>query len=84
VFDGEVTQVFTIAGSNKTVIIKHGMYRTVYSNLSKVTVKVGQKVKTKDNIGTIYSDPEDGDKTELYFQVWKDRNIHNPENWLAK
>ncbi len=84
VFDGEVTQVFTIAGSNKTVIIKHGMYRTVYSNLSKVTVKVGQKVKTKDNIGTIYSDPEDGNKTELYFQVWKDRNINNPENWLAK
>jgi septal ring factor EnvC (AmiA/AmiB activator) len=49
-----------------------------------VNVKVGQKVKTKDNIGTIYSDPEDGNKTELYFQVWKDRNIHNPENWLAK
>ena len=84
VFDGEVTQVFTIAGSNKTVISKHGLYRTVYSNLTKVNVKVGQKVKTKDNIGTIYSDPEDGDKTELYFQVWKDRNIHNPENWLAK
>lgn len=84
VFEGEVTQVFTIAGSNKTVIIKHGLYRTVYSNLTKVNVKVGQKVKTKDNIGTIYSDPEDGDKTELYFQVWKDRNIHNPENWLAK
>ena len=84
VFDGEVTQVFTIAGSNKTVIIKHGLYRTVYSNLTKVNVKVGQEVKTKDNIGTIYSDPEDGDKTELYFQVWKDRNIHNPENWLAK
>ncbi len=84
VFDGEVTQVFTIAGSNKTVIIKHGMYRTVYSNLSKVTVKVGQKVKIKDNIGTIYSDPEDGNKTELYFQVWKDKNINNPENWLAK
>ena len=84
VFEGEVTQVFTIAGSNKTVIIKHGMYRTVYSNLTKVNVKVGQKVNTKDNIGTIYSDSEDGDKTELYFQVWKDRNIHNPENWLAK
>ena len=84
VFEGEVTQVFTIAGSNKTVIIKHGIYRTVYSNLTKVNVKVGQKVKTKDNIGTIYSDPEDGDKTELYFQVWKDKNIHNPENWLSK
>ena len=84
VFEGEVTQIFTIAGSNKTVIVKHGLYRTVYSNLIKVNVKVGDKVKTKDNIGIIYSDPEDGDKTELYFQVWKDRNIHNPENWLAK
>ena len=84
VFEGEVTQVFTIAGSNKTVIVKHGLYRTVYSNLTKVNVKVGQKIKTKDNIGTIYSDPEDGDKTELYFQVWKDKNIHNPENWLSK
>lgn len=84
VFDGEVTQIFTIAGSNKTVIVKHGLYRTVYSNLTKVNVKVGQKIKTKDNIGTIYSDPEDGDKTELYFQVWKDKNIHNPENWLSK
>ena len=84
VFDGEVTQVFTIAGSNKTVIVKHGLYRTVYSNLIKVNVKAGDKIKTKDTIGTIYSDPEDGDKTELYFQVWKDKNIHNPENWLAK
>lgn len=84
VFDGEVTQIFTIAGSNKTVIVKHGLYRTVYSNLIKVNVKVGDKLKTKDNIGTIYSDPEDGDKTELYFQVWKDKNIHNPENWLSK
>lgn len=84
VFDGEVTQTFSIAGSNKTVIIKHGIYRTVYSNLSKVNVKVGDKVKVKQEIGTIYSDPEDGDKTELYFQVWKDRNLHNPENWLAK
>ena len=84
VFEGEVTQIFTIAGSNKTVIVKHGLYRTVYSNLIKVNVKVGDKVKTKDTIGTIYSDPEDGDKTELYFQVWKDKNIHNPENWLSK
>lgn len=84
VFDGEVTQCFSIPGSNNAVIIKHGIYRTVYANLSKITVKAGDKVKAKQSIGRIYSDPENDDRTELYFQVWKDRAIHNPENWLAK
>ncbi|MCQ2369055.1 MAG: peptidoglycan DD-metalloendopeptidase family protein [Paludibacteraceae bacterium] len=84
VFDGEVTQCFSIAGSNTTVIVKHGLYRTVYSGLSKSNVKQGDKVTAKQIIGTIYSDPEDGNKTVLYFQVWKDREIQNPEFWLAK
>ncbi|MEE1175341.1 MAG: peptidoglycan DD-metalloendopeptidase family protein [Paludibacteraceae bacterium] len=83
VYDGEVTQVFSIPGSNNAVIIKHGMYRTVYANLTKVNVKAGDKVKAKQNIGSIYSDPEDGFKTELYFQVWKDKLLQNPELWLA-
>ena len=83
VFDGEVTQVFSIPGSNNAVIIKHGLYRTVYANLTKVNVKAGDKVKAKQNIGSIYSDPEDGNKTELYFQVWKDKLLQNPELWLA-
>ncbi len=84
VFDGEVTQCFAIAGSNNVVIIKHGVYRTVYANLSKVTVRQGDKVTAKQSIGTIYSDPEDDNKTELYFQVWKDKSIYNPELWLTK
>lgn len=84
VYDGEVTQVFSIPGSNNAVIIKHGMYRTVYANLTKVYVKAGDKVKAKQNIGLIYSDAEDGNKTELYFQVWKDKTLQNPELWLSK
>ncbi|MCQ2335559.1 MAG: peptidoglycan DD-metalloendopeptidase family protein [Paludibacteraceae bacterium] len=84
VFDGEVTQCFSIAGSNTTVIVKHGLYRTVYSGLSKSNVKQGDKVTAKQVVGTIFSDPEEGDKTVLYFQVWKDREIQNPEFWLAK
>lgn len=84
VFEGEVTQCFAIPGSNNIVIIKHGLYRTVYANLGKVTVHPGDKVSAKQSIGTIYSDPEDDNKTELYFQVWKDKAIHNPELWLAK
>lgn len=84
VFDGEVTQVFSIPGSNNAVIIKHGMYRTVYANLTKVYVKAGDKVTPKQNVGLIYSDAEDGNKTELYFQVWKDKTLQNPELWLSK
>ncbi len=84
VFDGEVTQCFSIAGSNTTVIVKHGLYRTVYSGLSKANVKQGDKVTAKQIIGTIFSDSEEGNKTVLYFQVWKDKEIQNPEFWLAK
>ena len=83
VFDGEVTQSFAIPGSNNAVIVKHGIYRTVYANLTKVNVKVGDKVKAKQTIGRIYTDTEDN-KTELYFQIWNDRTLQDPEAWLAK
>lgn len=84
VFEGEVTQCFTIPGSNTTVIVKHGLYRTVYSGLSKIFVKAGDKVNAKQDIGVIYSDPDEDNKTVLYFQVWKDKTVQNPEIWLAK
>jgi septal ring factor EnvC (AmiA/AmiB activator) len=84
IFDGEVTQCFSVPGSNQSVIIKHGTYRTVYSNLVTLYVKVGDKVSTKQKIGKIYTDTENDNKTELYFMLYKDTNIQNPETWLAK
>ena len=66
------------------VIIQHGNYRTVYSGLASVSVKKGDKVKAKQAIGTIYSDPEDDNATTLFFQIWLNKNILNPEQWLAK
>lgn len=83
VYKGEVTSCFMV-GNTYAVIIQHGNYRTVYSNLSKLMVKQGDKVETKQKIGTIYSDPEQDNKTELYFQVYKDRTILNPSLWLAR
>jgi len=83
VFDGVVTQVFMIQGSNG-VIIQHGNYRTVYANLIQVFVREGEHVNAKQAIGKIYTDDEKDNKTELYFQVWKDKNIQNPENWIAR
>ena len=83
VYKGEVTSCFMVAGTY-AVIIQHGNYRTVYSNLSKLSVKQGDKVETKQTIGTIYTDAEQDQKTELYFQIYKDMNIVNPELWITR
>lgn len=83
VYKGDVTSCFMIANTY-AVIIQHGNYRTVYSNLSKLNVKQGDKVEPKQAIGTIFTDPEQDQKTELYFQIYKDRDILNPELWIAR
>ncbi len=83
VFEGQVTSCFLMNGSY-AVIIAHGNYRTVYAGLSRLNVKQGDKVVAKQKIGTIFSDPEQDNKTELFFQVWKDKTILNPSSWLAK
>lgn len=83
VFEGEVTSCIVL-NDTYAVIIQHGMYRSVYSGLSALTVKQGDKVKAKQTIGTVYTDAAQDNKTELYFQIYKNRDIENPRNWLAK
>ena len=87
VFEGKVTSVFTIPGSGQTIIISHGAYRTVYSNLKSVKVKVGQSVKTKQEIGVLLPDPS-GTISESHFEIWKisgsDMSTQNPAIWLYK
>lgn len=81
IFDGTVTRVFVIPGAHTTVIIRHGNYLSVYSNLSDVFIKQGDKVKTKQSIGKIYTDDEK--KSVLQFQIWKENQKLNPQEWLA-
>lgn len=83
VFDGEVTGVTKLMGSNTVVIIRHGEYFTVYSNLENVTVKRGDKVKTKQNIGTVHTNKTEN-KTELHFELLKEQSRQNPANWLSR
>jgi septal ring factor EnvC (AmiA/AmiB activator) len=83
VFNGEVTRVFGITGGNTAVIIRHGKYLTVYSNLRETTVKKGDKVTTRQNIGTVFTDPED-DKSILKFQIWLENQKLNPEQWIGR
>lgn len=82
VFNGEVTRVFVVPGYNNSVIIRHGNYLTVYSNLSEVYVKAGDRVSTRQSIGRIFTDTEDSNSTILHFQLWKEKTKQNPAPWL--
>jgi septal ring factor EnvC (AmiA/AmiB activator) len=82
IFKGVVTRVFIMPGYNNNVIIRHGDYRTVYSNLSRVYVKPGDIVETRQAIGVIFTDTEKGNETILHFQIWKERTKLNPAAWI--
>jgi septal ring factor EnvC (AmiA/AmiB activator) len=84
VFNGEITRVFGITGGNMAVIIRHGHYLTVYSNIVNVMIKKGDKISIRQNLGTIYSDPGDDNKTILKFQIWKESQKLDPEDWLVR
>lgn len=84
VFKGEVAQVFSIRGANMAVIIRHGKYLTVYQNIVGVRVKKGDKVETKQEIGKVFSDSEDGNKAVLKFYVFEERLKMDPELWISK
>ena len=83
VFEGEVASVTKLTGANTVVIIRHGEYFTVYSNLENVTVKRGDKVKTKQNLGMVHTSKTEN-KTELHFELLKETARQNPANWLSK
>lgn len=84
IFKGEVSRVFGITGGNTAVIIRHGKYLSVYSNLREVVVKKGDKVWAKQNIGTVFYDKDDGNKSILKFQIWHESQKLNPEDWIGR
>jgi septal ring factor EnvC (AmiA/AmiB activator) len=81
VFEGEVRTVKEIMGTY-FVVIKHGEYFTAYSNLRSVNVSVGQKVSTKQTIGTVATEQATGE-TIAHFELYKGDSEVNPEIWLA-
>ena len=83
VFEGEVMSILAFKNSNPTVLIKHGNYITAYKNLSKVFVKKGQKVKSKQDLGQIFTNKETG-KTILQFSAFKGMKSEDPAFWLFK
>jgi septal ring factor EnvC (AmiA/AmiB activator) len=83
IFSGKVSSVFSIPGAGKAVIIRHGEFLTVYSNLDNVFVKAGDNITTKQRVGSILTDSDEG-KTELHLEIWKGNSRMDPEGWIAR
>lgn len=83
VFEGVVVSVVKPSASNIGVIIRHGDFFTVYSQLDEVYVNRGDKVKTKQAIGKVHTDRSEG-KTELHFELRQGTETLNPAGWLVR
>ncbi|GAA4098115.1 murein hydrolase activator EnvC family protein [Mucilaginibacter panaciglaebae] len=81
VFDGTVSKVQNVLGS-WLIIIRHGEYLTAYNNLRSVNVSSGQKVSTKQTIGTAATDGVTGE-TMVHFELYKAGTPVDPKVWLA-
>jgi len=86
IFRGEVSSVIVIPGAGKAVMVSHGAYRTVYSNLRDVAVNKGDRVETKQQVGTVMT--EDGAST-AHIEIWKigsDGQLQkvDPAAWLQQ
>jgi murein hydrolase activator len=83
VFQGEVVKIFTIPGANMTIIVRHGKYLTVYTNIVNVKVKPGDKVALKQELGEIYCDQGNNNNCVLKFMIFETKYL-DPETWIYK
>ena len=83
IFKGIVMTVLSYKGSNPTVLVQHGNYITAYTNLESVYVGNGDKVKTGQALGKIFTDRITG-KTKLIFVLSKNTTRLNPTAWIRK
>ena len=83
IFNGEVYSIIKSKNSTHTILIQHGNFFTVYKNLSDIYVKKGDKLKTKDSIGKIATDPLNG-QTILSFSIFNNGIPQNPRFWIYK
>ena len=83
IFAGEVSGVISIPGANMAIIIKHGEYLTVYSNLASASVSKGQKVSAGQSIGIADRD-DSGNKSEAHLEIWKGKTKLNPADWISR
>jgi len=81
IFKGEVRKIFKVPGSNLAIIIRHGNYLTVYSNLTTINVSVGQELKVYERIGEI-GIPKGENSNVLHFELWNENKTEDPLKWI--
>ena len=86
VFEGNVVRIFTLPGLNNCIMVRHGNYFTIYTNLATVSVKTGDKVAINQRVGKLASS-NNSDDNVLHFEIWKEGSGNepqylNPEQWL--
>ena len=81
VFDGKVSSVLVMPNGTKVVMVRHGEYISVYSNLSEVYVEKGELINTKDHLGLVFTSLQER-STIIDFQLWKSAQKLNPQSWL--
>jgi septal ring factor EnvC (AmiA/AmiB activator) len=82
IFSGVVVNSFYLPTTQNSLIIKHGEFFTVYSNLKTISVNLGDQLKTGDKIGAAYTDEDN--VTKMHLEVWKSITKLNPEEWIKK
>ena len=83
VFNGKVSSILSMPNGIKVIMVRHGEYISVYSNLSEVYVEKGEELSTKSPIGIVLTSQQDG-STVVDFQLWKASTKLNPEKWLMR
>lgn len=83
VFEGIVAQIVFIPGKNNCILVRHGNYITLYTNISTVDVKAGQKVALNQKLGALSNSSNNNDWT-LHFEIWKEKTKLNPESCLRR
>jgi septal ring factor EnvC (AmiA/AmiB activator) len=83
IFAGQVSRIFAVPGFNNSVILRHGSFLSVYSNLDRVFVRPGQSISALQPLGRIYSDPDAAHETILHFQLRHEKEKLNPLLWLS-
>lgn len=81
VYDGVVSGIQYVPGHENTVIVQHGDFYTVYSNLNEVNLSKGARVKAGQVIGRVNTNPI-SNAAELHFEVWYQTQRLNPSQWL--
>jgi len=82
VFDGKVAGTQFIPGYDYMVILQHGDFYTVYSNLEEVNVRKGDEVKTRQDIGKVSTDRKTN-TSEVHFEIWQEKTRLNPSEWVS-